>query len=66
MAKLQVSKELLSSVLFEGACARIVSVVKESEHEITFELEGPDVPDVEQVRAEVTQHYNSWKFIPVE
>ena len=67
MAKIEVSISMLNRLLFEESLVDItaVSSFDRDKNIITFEIEGAIVPEVEQVRAEVTQAYKTIKFVPV-
>ena len=68
MAKIEIDKSLIEEALFEGAGGiTIVRVADQSQYTITFEIEGPDVPDTtERVIGTVTKHYQTWEFEEVE
>jgi len=67
MAKLDMTIDLLSSLLFGSDLANITDVVAcdKGKGIITFEIEGGIVPVVEQVIIEIQESYRTIKFTPV-
>ena len=68
MAKVRVSVAMLEEFLFEGSKGLVIITnvsFDQQEQYIVFNIEGPAVPDVKEVRCEITQQYRTCKFIPI-
>ena len=67
MAKLDVTVDLLSNLLFGPELASITDVVAFDKNAgiITFEIEGGIVPEISRVTVEIQEHYRTIKFTPV-
>ncbi len=67
MAEVKVSIEMLNRLLFTEDLVDIVGVsyFDKDTDVIAFEIEGAIVPEVKQVRVEVTEYHRKVKFVPV-
>ena len=68
MAKVRVSCVMIEEFLFEGSEGSVIitdAAFDQQEQYIVFNIEGPAVPDVKEVRCEIKQQHRTCKFIPI-
>jgi hypothetical protein len=66
MAKVKCDPDFLVSTLFPGAQVVIEDVIIDAQGYIIFQIKGPDVPDVDEVRAICTVKTITTKFEPIK
>ncbi len=69
MARIEVSMELIKQSLFGRDADITITDIKMTSYGrdiVMFEIEGPNVPLVEQVNCEITETFRTVKFVPVK